>query len=129
MNTTCYSPSIPRTSNSTPEVPVQSGLPDGSPRIKIAYQTLNVRGLVLISNRNKVSLISDKLDIDNSIGISLTETWLNSDICDAELTIENYYSFRAYRESCIRGGTAIYLRSDLFFKSSKDTQIGLWYLC
>jgi len=60
-----------------------------------------------------VSLISDKLILDNSIGISLTQTWLEENICDAELQIENHDLFRADRVVCNRGGTAIYLITEL----------------
>ena len=67
----------------------------------------------LLSNRNKVSLISDKSELENSIGIALTETWVNCDISDAELYKENFDLFRADRDDRSRGGTAIYLNSDL----------------
>ena len=66
-----------------------------------------------MSNRNKVSLLSDKLSLENSIGIALTETWLSEDISDAEIQIENFDIFRADRVNCTRGGAALYLRSDL----------------
>ena len=66
-----------------------------------------------MSNRNKVSLLSDKLSLNNSIGIALIETWLSEDISDAEIQIENFDIFKTDRVNCARGGAALYLRSDL----------------
>ena len=70
----------------------------------------------MTSNRSKVSMIGDMLSLDNSIGISLTETWLSEDISDAEIYIDGYESFRADRINRIRGGTALYMRTDLTCK-------------
>ena len=38
----------------------------------------NIRGLLLLSNRNKPSIIKNQLDLYNGIGISITELLLNS---------------------------------------------------
>ena len=61
----------------------------------------------MISNRNKVSLLSDKLIHENNIGRALTETWLNSDISDAEFQIKGYSLFRADRSRPCRGGPLV----------------------
>ena len=58
-------------------------------------------------------MIGDMLSIDNSIGISLTETWLSDEICDAEVHIDGYDNFRADRLNRMRGGTSIYMTTDL----------------
>ena len=80
---------------------------------KVTFQCLNIRGLVLASNRVKVDTLSDKLVCDNSMGIMLTETWLCEDMLSAETNIENYDLFRADRDGRQRGGAAIYIKSDL----------------
>ena len=61
-------------------------------------------------------MIGDILTIDNSIGISLTETWLSNEICEAEVNFEGYDIFRADRTDRMRGGTALYMKSDLTCK-------------
>ena len=77
---------------------------------------LNVRGLQLVSNKNKHLQIGDLLKERNSLGILLTETWLNSDTLDAELLIEGFTLFRGDREGRVRGGSAIYLLNELHSK-------------
>ena len=75
---------------------------------------VNIRGLLLLSNRNKTSIICDQLRLYNGIRISLTETWLNSEINDAEVEIPDYtLGYRADRNERVRGGAACYLRNDL----------------
>ena len=73
----------------------------------------NIRGLLLLSNRNKPNIIKDQLELYNGLGISITESWLDSDISDAEVQIEGYTLFRADRSGRSRGGAACYLRKDL----------------
>ena len=83
----------------------------------LVFQTnikcLNVRGLALISNKVKVNLIEDLLEHDNSIGIILSETWLDESICNAEIQMENFMLFRSDRSNRQRGGVALYLRKEL----------------
>ena len=86
-------------------------------RPKATIQCLIVRGLSLCSNRTKVDSIRDMLEINNSLGIGLTETWLSKDIDDAEIQIEDISVFRADRKQRSRGGAAVYLKSDLLCKS------------
>ena len=50
---------------------------------------------------------------ENSLGVILTETWLTSDINDAEVNIDGYTIYRSDRKVRMRGGAAIYLRNDL----------------
>ena len=51
----------------------------------------NIRGLLLKSNRCKTAIINDIITENNSIGIALTESWLDDDICDAE--VEKFVKF------------------------------------
>ena len=39
--------------------------------------------------------VRDMLEMKNSLGIGLTETWLSEDIDDAEIQIEDFSIFRA----------------------------------
>ena len=66
-----------------------------------------------MSNRNKPSIIKDQLSQYNSIGISITESWLDSEISDTEVQIEGYTLFRADRKGRSRGGAACFMKSDL----------------
>ena len=61
--------------------------------------------------------VGDMLEMNNSLGIGLTETWLSEEIEDAEIQIEDFSVFRADRKFRSRGGAAAYLRSDLMCKS------------
>ena len=65
---------------------------------------MNIRGLSLKCHRTKVSELSDKMSINNSIGMALTETWLKPEILDAEIHIPGYNIFRSDRIKRIRGG-------------------------
>ena len=51
-----------------------------------------------------------ELAIDrNSLIISLTESHLNKNICDAEVAIEGFSSFRADRLDNVKGGVIMYI--------------------
>ena len=43
----------------------------------------------------------------------LSETWLNENVTNAEIQMQDYEIFRADRLSRARGGAAIYVRKDL----------------
>ena len=58
-------------------------------------------------------MIKDSLNIDNSLGIFLSETWLSKDIMDAEVNLNGFSLFRGDREGISRGGTALYLKDRL----------------
>ncbi len=46
--------------------------------------------------------------------LCITETWLNYDVMDAEVSLENYNIFRGDRQSGRRGrGVALYVKSEL----------------
>ena len=61
-------------------------------------------------------MLGDVLRKKNSMCIFLTETWLNSDIEDAEVLIDDYTILRSDRSDRVRGGAAIYLKNELFPK-------------
>ena len=73
--------------------------------------------MALISNRVKVSTLEDILEAENSIGICLTETWLDDTVSDGEIQMENFEIFRSDRKVRQRGGVALYLRKELHGKS------------
>ena len=83
---------------------------------KASLQCVNARGLLLSSNRVKMSMICDSLELHKSIGIMITETWLEDSALDAEVKIDNYDTFRTDRKGRKCGGTAILLRSELMCK-------------
>ena len=51
--------------------------------------------------------------VPNTIGTFLTETWLTSDVIDAEIDIPGYSVFHSDRNGRTHGGIAFYLKSDL----------------
>ena len=57
------------------------------------------------------------LETENSIGICLTETWLDDSVCDGEIQMKNFEIFRSDRSVRQRGGAALYLRKELYGKS------------
>ena len=91
----------------------REGLPVGPVGQRSTMQCLNIRGLALVSNRVKVQTLEDSLELENSIGIFLTETWLNDSVLDAEIQMEKYDIHRSDRSSRTRGGVAMYVRKEL----------------
>ena len=67
----------------------------------------------MASNRVKVDTISDMLVNNNSVGIMVTETWLEDSVFDVEVQIPGYDIFRADRKGRRRGGAVTYLSFDL----------------
>ena len=86
----------------------------GSVGEKSSYQCLNIRGLTLVSNCVKVSSLEDTLEYENSIGICLTETWLDESISNAEIQMSKYEIFRSDRKLRQREGVTLYLRKELY---------------
>ena len=70
-----------------------------------------------MSNRVNVITLEDMLETENSIGICLTETWLDDLVCDGEIQMKNFEIFRSDRSVRQRGGVALYLRKELYGKS------------
>jgi hypothetical protein len=75
--------------------------------------SLNIRGLLLSKDKTKCDQLSDMAKSNNALVIALTETWLTSDIMDAEIAIPGFNVYRADRVERSRGGTCVYVRDDL----------------
>ena len=82
----------------------------------------NIRGLCPKSDKSKLPYLADLAIESNSPFICLTETHLNPDILDAEITMKGYNLFRSDRSNRSHGGVCIYVRKDLAVKSEvKDS--------
>ena len=73
----------------------------------------NIRGLIPMSNKTKVSYLRDLAILKNPFFIILTETHLSDAILTAEINISGYTVFRSDRAGRSHGGTAAYVRNDL----------------
>ena len=64
---------------------------------------------------DKISFLSDQASMKNSPLIAVTETWLSSEILDAEVErqMPGFRILRSDRDGRIHGGVAAYLRNDL----------------
>lgn len=77
---------------------------------------LNIRSLPKHLEEIRILLQDNPFDV-----ICLSETWLNSSWCDAELSIEGYNLVRKDRKADQRGGgTAIYYKSNLVARPGTD---------
>ena len=69
---------------------------------------MNARSLKTVtSNVNKVRDFSALLELCQSDIVAVTETWLNSNITDGELFLDDYVTYRKNREATVqnkRGG-------------------------
>ena len=75
--------------------------------------TMNVRGLVTLKDRTKVSFFEHMSSMYNALFMIFTESWTNEDILDAEVKIQNFTTYRSDRAQRSRGGTIVYIRSDI----------------
>ena len=66
-----------------------------------------------MNNRVKPNILSDYLHSVNSLCLFLTETWLESNIEDAEVKIHGYNILRSDRIGRKRGGVALYIKNEL----------------
>ena len=62
--------------------------------------------------------------------VALTESHLNPEILDAEVTLKNYTSFRTDRKNRTHGGVITYIRNDIapstkILKSFSNSQVEL----
>ena len=53
------------------------------------------------------------LELRNSVGIIVTETWLEESVLDVEVQTMNYEVFRADRKGRKCGGAAFFLRTEI----------------
>ena len=74
---------------------------------------LNVRGLLQLSNRSKISYLRDLATCSQALCMALTETHLTPNIGDAEIHIPKYVVFRTDRKDRSHGGVAMYIREDV----------------
>ena len=83
---------------------------------------VNIRGLFPKSNKSKVPYLADLAKETNAPFICVTESHLNPDILDAEITIQGYDVFRSDRVGRSHGGVITYVRKDLVVKTElKDS--------
>ena len=73
----------------------------------------NIRNIIQKSNRNKVRILED-ISLDKNVGITLlSKTYLNGDIKDAHIDMNNFYHHRVDRVDRFHGRVIIYLRKDI----------------
>ena len=70
-------------------------------------------------------MLCDTLKCDNSLGIFLSETWLSSDILDAEVKLDGYSLFRGDRIGRSRGGAALFLKDSINGRLAKSYSNGV----
>ena len=75
--------------------------------------TLNVRGLVLKKDKSKVKQLEAMAIEYNAAVIVLTETWFDESILSGEVAINGYLLYRSDRNRRNRGGTCIYIKSNI----------------
>ena len=95
-----------------------SGHGDGGPQLSIYYQ--NVRSL-----KNKLAVLrSEAPSLSKFDVISLTETWLNSDVATSELELglSGYTVFRRDRCGRVGGGVAVAVRTSLMPRRRDDLE-------
>ena len=75
----------------------------------------NIQRLITQSGRTKTKFLSDQAGLKNALLVAVTETWLHSDIFDAEVTndLPGYSLFRCDRVGRQGGVVALYLRDDM----------------
>ena len=62
---------------------------------------------------------------DNSLITFVTETWLDNTVEDAEILIPGFTVYRGDRVGRMRGGSAIYMRDNLFSKKVSNFSNGV----
>ena len=77
------------------------------------FVSLNMRGLLLKSNRTKPQQLGALLLLKRSLGCIVTESWLTDDVMNPEIGIDGYNIFRTDRSSRCGGGVCVYMQNDL----------------
>ena len=72
----------------------------------------NIRGLFPKSNQNKIPVLRELAIDENRDILALTETHLNNDILNAEISMQNYTIYTADRIARSHGGVALYINHD-----------------
>ena len=75
----------------------------------------NIQRLITPSGKSKSKFLSDQAEAKNALFVAVTETWLNSDVLDAEVSHDfpDYTLYRCDRVGRQGGGVGLYLRNDL----------------
>ena len=74
----------------------------------------NIAGILLKYKKYKIPVIKDIAIEENALIMSFTESHLNENILDAEISIDNYSLFRGDRsEGVKKGGVLLYVRNDI----------------
>ena len=84
--------------------------PDGEP---LSILLLNTNRLITPTGRSKAHFLWDQAQLNNSIMLAVTESWLNDQHVDAEVSMPNFSILRSDRKSREGGGVALYLREDI----------------
>ena len=72
---------------------------------------LNARGLILLTDKTKLTKIGDIAAFHNSVMIGITETHLGSHHHNVEANINGYQCVRSDRPSRTNGGVALYVQN------------------
>ena len=70
---------------------------------------MNIRGLLTLSNKTKVSKLQTLAENYNATFIGLTETHLHPDIMNGEISMDGYNCIRSDRNNRSHGGVCLYL--------------------
>ena len=87
--------------------PTKIAVPEG-----VISLLTNIQRLITPSGKSKTKFLSDQAELNNALFVAVTETWLHSDIFDAEVTHDfpGYSILRCDRVGRQGGGVALYLR-------------------
>jgi exonuclease III len=82
---------------------------DVNSKLKCLY--MNARSIVNKKKELELTVTEENLDV-----IAITETWLNKNVTDEEMSIKGYTLFREDRNDTIKrrgGGVAMYIKNEL----------------
>ena len=75
----------------------------------------NINRLITQSGRTKLAFLRDQAELNKSMFVAVTETWLSDKVFDSGVShnFQGYTIMRSDRTGRSGGGVAIYLRDDL----------------
>ena len=76
----------------------------------------NTNRLITPSGRSKASFLWDQGQLNNSIMVGITESWLTDQHADAEISIPGFSILRSDRKGRQGGGVALYLSHQTILK-------------
>ena len=76
---------------------------------------MNMQQLMTTSGRSKSEFLPDQAELKNACFVATTETWLNENVLDSEIThnFKGYSIIRSDRKRRQGGGVALFIREDL----------------